>query len=838
MPTRADWAAQFITSPVPAGGPEDPAVYLRRSFDVEPGLVKATLHATAVGLIEPHLNGAVVGEEVLTPGWTSYAHRLLVSSHDVTELLHQGRNAVGAIIGQGWAVGRLGWDSRPHLWSDQPAGWIQLDLDYGDHVETIASGPDFTAGAGGLRNNGIYDGETFDATAEPIGWDQADFDDSTWTPAQSFDWDAELQTRTAPGITRTEELPPVSIARHSEQTIVDFGQILAGWVRLTVTGAEPGTTITLRHGELLHADGTLDVRTLRSAKATDRWILAGPESSTFEPRFTFHGFRYVEISGLPADLDPADIRAVVVHSPMARTGWFTSSNELLNRLHENAIWSMRGNFVGLPTDCPQRDERLGWTGDINAFAPTAVLLHDAEALLRSWLTDLRLEQAATGLVPWVVPDTTETPSSPTALWSDVAVGLPWTLYQEYGDPAILAESYDSMAAFTRQVEGLLDEHSLWSTGFQFGDWLDPDAPQDDPSGAKTDRHLVASAYFCLTTRQMARTAEILGRTDDAAHFNALATRVREAFRREHVTAAGRVTGESATAYALAICFDILDAEQIPTAGKRLAELVAKTGYTISTGFAGTPWVLPALAQAEQWQAAYQLLTQTRCPSFLYPVSMGATTIWERWDAILPDGELNDHGMTSLNHYALGAVAAWLYEEVAGLQRLAPGWSQIRIAPHVGGGLTHARAEHTTVLGTVAAGWRIEDRTMYVEVTVPEGAQAEVVLPLDPAGRSINVGPGAHDWAYDLPTDYGSRPDLSMDTPLAELATDATMWTAIQKVFAAYLPGIPIDASDPQAGTISLNLMFQFIPHPPRGFREDLEATLADPSHADGVRPPA
>lgn len=838
MEATTTWSAQFITSGRPAGNPDDPAVYLRRDFDVAEGLVSAQLHVTAVGLIEPHLNGEVVGDEVLAPGWTSYRHRLVVSTHDVTASLRPGANALGAIVGQGWAVGRLGWEGKRHHWSDQPAGWMQLDLHYGDRVETIASGPEFRAGTGGVCANSLYDGETFDATLEPTGWDQPGFDDHSWEPVALHAWDpATLTAPRAPGIRRTEELPPVSITESAGTLRVDFGQIITGWVRLTVAGAEPGTQVVLRHSELLHEDGSLDVRTLRTAQATDRWILADAQPATFEPRFTFHGFRYVEISGHPGPLAADDIRAVVVHSPLERTGWFSSSNHLLDQLHENTVWSMRGNFVGVPTDCPQRDERLGWTGDINAFAPTAVLLHDAQAFLRNWLADLRAEQAAAGQVPWVVPDVTSTPSSPTALWSDVAVSLPWTLFWEYGDPGILEESYHSMVTFTRQVAALLDDEGLWSSGFQFGDWLDPDAPPDNPAGGKTDRHLVASAYFCLVTQHMALAARELA-TPEAAEFEDLAARVREAFRNEYVTAGGRITGESATAYALAISFGILEPDQEQKAGAHLAHLVARAGYTISTGFAGTPWMLPALASTGQWEAAYQLLTQTRCPSFLYPVTMDATTIWERWDALTPDGQLNDHGMTSLNHYALGAVSAWLYEAVAGIAATAPGWRRFRVAPRPGGGLTHARATHHTVLGRVSAGWRIHDAHMSVEVVVPEGATAQVVLPLDPDGRILDVGPGEHAWRYALPESHGRRPDFSMDTPLSELASDTATWTALTRVFEAYLPGIPIDGNDPQAASISLDVMLQFIPHPPEGFRRDLEATLRDPAHADDVRPPA
>ena len=405
---------------------------------------------------------------------------------------------------------------------------------------------------------------------------------------------------------------------------------------------------------------------------------------------------------------------------MRRTGWLETSNPLLNQLHSNAVWSMRDNFVGVPTDCPQRDERLGWTGDINAFAPTAAFLYDVRGVLGSWLQDLAVEQKATGFVPWVVPDVLSTPSSPTALWSDVAVSLPWALYREYGDPKILADAYESMTMFIRQVAALLDSDGLWSTGFQYGDWLDPDAPIDNPAGGKTDRHLVASAYLCKTTQEMAETARILGHEDDAAEFAALDQRVRAAFRAEYVTEQGscrRRNRHRRTPWPSRSTSSTNGSAQ--HAGDLLARLVAKAGYRISTGFAGTPLVTDALSSTGHLDEAYLLLLETGCPSFLYPVTMGATTIWERWDSIRPDGTINPSGMTSLNHYALGAVVDWMHRTIGGLTALEPGYTRMRIAPAPGGDLTSAHLRHTTTHGDVTVSWSLTMQTMTVEVTIPE-----------------------------------------------------------------------------------------------------------------------
>ncbi|WP_049559610.1 alpha-L-rhamnosidase [Nonomuraea sp. SBT364] len=799
----------FVTAPFAAQAP-----YFRREFTADQPPGRAVLRVSGLGIVEPYLNGTRVGDEVLAPGWTSYRHRVQVSAYDVTALIKAGGNALGAIVGEGWASGRLGFEGKDRHYTDRPALYMRLELTYGPRTEVIVTDEQWTAGTGAVLAASLYDGETYDARLEPERWQLPGFP-GDWLPVEPLGWSLDTLVPTvADPIRRIEELAPVSLETRGARTIVDFGQILTGWVKVRTTG-EAGQSVTIRHAELLK-NGELDVETLRSAKATDTYVHAGG-TAVWEPRFTFHGFRYAEIDG-PFD----EVAAVVVHSDMRRTGWLDTSHEPLDRLHANAVRSMRGNFVGVPTDCPQRDERLGWTGDLNAFAPTAAFLYDVRAVLGSWLEDLAAEQREKGYVPWVVPDVLSAPSSPTALWSDVAVGLPWALYQEYGDTGILRRGYDSMASFVRDVETRLDENGLWSSGFQFGDWLDPDAPPDNPAGGKTDRHLVAAAYLARTTREMADTAGILGKGDDVAHFRALADKVRAAFRAEYVTAHGRVAGESATAYALAICFGLLDPAQEVKAGKRLAELVAKTGYKISTGFAGTPLLLPALSRTGHLTEAYLLLMETGCPSFLYPVSMGASTIWERWDAILPDGTLNSTGMTSLNHYALGAVCDWLHKTVGGLSPLEPGYRRMLIAPRPGGGLTHATLRHWTVHGDVRVTWRIGERFV-LEVTIPDGTHAVVGLP---DGETAEISGGSHTFTCEPPRSYGSREPYSMDTSLKTLAADPAVWRELTEVFAKHLPGIPIDGNAPEAAAFSLNTVLEFIPGASDELRDDLKEAIA------------
>ncbi len=520
-----------------------------------------------------------------------------------------------------------------------------------------------------------------------------------------------------PPVVRHESRRPVEIwTSPAGRTLVDFGQNLVGWLRFTVRG-EAGHEITLRHAEVLE-DGELGVRPLRTARATDRFVLSGGDD-LFEPTKTFHGFRYAEVTGWPTEtageLTAESLEAVVVHSELRRTGHFECSDDLLNQLHSNAVWGLRGNFLDVPTDCPQRDERLGWTGDIAVFAPSAAFLYDVRGFLRDWLVDVGLEQRAQdGLVPFVVPDVLkymehpkEFPAPETAaIWSDAAVWVPWALWQAYGDLTVLEDQYDSMAAHVTRVESLLSPSGLWDKGFQFGDWLDPQAHPDRPFEAKADNGVVATACLYRTARMVADAAALTGREEDAARFGALADRTREAFNKHYVHdidgADGTITSDAPSVYALAIAFDMLDDDDRRRAGDRLAELAAENDYHVATGFAGTAFITDALTETGHLDAAYRLLLQRTCPSWLYPVTMGATTIWERWDSMLPDGSINSGEMTSFNHYALGAVVDWMHRTIGGIAPLEPGYRRVRIAPRPGGGLTWASTSLETVHGLVSS----------------------------------------------------------------------------------------------------------------------------------------
>jgi len=724
---------------------------LRREFTLPAPVVRARLLVTAHGLHEVEVNGRRVGDEVLAPGWTSYTTRLRYRTHDVTALMREGPNAVGAWLADGWYRGRFGIRGGVrNLYGERTALLAQLEVDLADGRRVVvATGPDadgsgWRAAHGPLRASNLYDGESFDARLAVPGFSAPGFDDSAWSGVRHHPRDpATLVAADGPPVRCTRELLPVAVLTSpSGATVLDFGQNLTGRLRLRVRG-RAGDRVVLRHAEVLQ-DGELCTRPLRSAAATDTYVLAGdPGGEEWEPRFTVHGFRYAEVAGWPGALSEGDVVARVVHSDLRRTGWFACSDARLERLHENVVWSLRSNFVDLPTDCPQRAERLGWTGDIQVFGPTAAFLYDCSGFLASWLADVAAEQLPDGTVPWYVPRVPAgfwEPPQPGAVWGDVAVLLPAVLHERYGDAGVLRRQYDSARRWVDLVERLAGPGRLWDTGLQLGDWLDPAAPPDDPAAARTDRYLVATAYFAHSARTLAAIAGVLGEDADAARYGALAQEVREAFTAAHLRPGGRLSSDAQTAYALALVFGLLPEGDREAAGRRLAELVAEEGHRVGTGFAGVNLVADALTGTGHDETAHALLTETGCPSWLYQVAMGATTTWERWDSMLPDGTVNPGQMTSFNHYALGSVADWMHRTVAGLAPAAPGYRRLLVRPRPGAGLASASARHETPYGTAAVAWRRSGDRLVVDVEVPLGVRAVLDLPGHPA---TEVGAGRH-----------------------------------------------------------------------------------------------
>ncbi|CCH87624.1 alpha-L-rhamnosidase A [Modestobacter italicus] len=746
----ADWTATLVR-PVPVGEGE-PAALLRREFVLDRPVVRARLYATAQGVYEAELNGAVVGDQVLAPGWTSYRHRLRYQTHDVTGLLREGANAIGVHLADGWFTGFLGFTGKRDWYGDRTGAFVQLEVEHPDGSRTVVTTDgSWRSAPSPLTRAGLYNGETFDSRRELPGWSAPAFDDGDWAPVETGSLDVgTLVAPTGPPVRRTGTVPVREISTSpSGATLVDFGQNLVGRIRFALPDAPAGTEITVRHAEVLE-HGELGTRPLKAARATDVVVLDGNGPRTWEPRFTSHGFRYAEVSGWPGELTADALEAVVLHTDLRRTGTFSCSDPDVERLHENVVWGMRGNFLDLPTDCPQRDERLGWTGDLQVFAPTASFLYDTTGMLRSWLADLAVEQLEDhdGIVPMYVPflPLLPFPLQADVGWGDAAVVVPWVLYQRTGDAGLLADQWASMTAwidvFAARAGADLD---FPEGGFSFGDWLDTAAPPDNPAAARTPWQCVATAYLARSARTVAEAAEVLGR--DGTRFADLAERAAQRFRAEYVTPTGRVTFPSQTAYALALEFDLLTPEQREHAGALLAEQVLKDGFHIATGFLGTPLVTDALTSAGELPTAYELLLQRENPSWLYPVTMGATTIWERWDSMLPDGTINPGEMTSFNHYALGAVADWLHRTVAGLAPAAPGYRRLRVAPRPGPGITAAAATHDTPYGPASVSWTVDGSDFALDVVVPPSTTAEVVLP--DGGAPVEVGSGRHSFTREI-----------------------------------------------------------------------------------------
>jgi alpha-L-rhamnosidase len=730
-----DWTADWIgPAPSPADSLPSPSSLLRRTFRLRGPVRAARLYITSLGLYEVHLNGRRVGDQLFTPGWTSYHRRLQYQTYDVTSVLTPGDNALAAMLGDGWYRGYLAFSGQRSLYGQRLALRAQLEITYQDGgTERVVSDSGWRTSTGAVLSSDIYRGETYDARREQAGWTAAAFDDRSWAPVAVLDPPpAGLTASMSPPVRRVRELKPVAIRRApSGETLFDLGQNFTGWARLRVRGSA-GTTVTLRYAEVLDKAGNLYTANLRGATQTDRYVLKGEGEEVYQPHFTFHGFRYVAVAGLPGLPDTATVTGIAVSSDLEQTGTLVTSDSLLNQLQRNIVWGQRSNFLDVPTDCPQRDERLGWTGDAQVFSRTAAFNMDVSGFFAKWLADVAADQFAGGSVPWVVPNVLgedSMRSGGTAGWSDAAVVIPWNMYLTYGDRGLLARQYASMRAWVEYARRQAGPGLIWRPGWQFGDWLA--LHSDDPSypGATTGTDFLATAYLAHSTDLLARTAVVLGREEDAAAYQALFRQVREAFDREFLSPAGRVGENTQTAYVLALAFDLLPDSVRPLAAERLVRDIRLRGNHLTTGFLGTPNLLHVLSGTGHADVAFDLLTQRTYPSWLYPITMGATTMWERWDGIRADSSFEDPGMNSFNHYAFGAVGDWMYRNIGGIEvdPAAPGYRRARIAPRPGGGVTSASASLETPYGRLTSQWRLEPEQLVLDLEVPANTSAEVTL---------------------------------------------------------------------------------------------------------------
>jgi alpha-L-rhamnosidase len=743
-----DWKAQWI-EPAEEADPKasQPAPLLRGSFTVKGAVRQARVYATSLGLYELEINGRRVGDQLFTPGWTSYGKRLQYQTYDVTSHLRAGTNAIGATLGDGWYRGYLGWRERRNVYGQRLALLAQLSIEYADgRVETAGTDASWRSATGPIRMSDIYMGERYDARLERPGWSAPGYDDRDWAPVRVVSPERrELVAPAGPPVRKIEGIRPLRILRTpAGETVFDMGQNLVGHVRLKVRGPA-GTSVRLRHFEELDAAGNVYTANLRAAKQQVSYVLKGGGEEVYEPRFTFQGFRYVAVDGWPGEPTLESLTGIVVHSDMEPVGSFRCSSPLVGRLQHNILWGQKGNFLDVPTDCPQRDERMGWTGDAQAFAPTAAFNMDVAGFFTKWLGDLAADQHGNGSVPHVVPDVLSSAgefAGGSAGWADAAVIIPWTMYLVYGDTRLLERQYPSMKAWVEHVRGQAGPDLVWSEGRHFGDWLAFATTASDYPGATTGKDLIATAFFARSTDLLQRAALVLGKREDASAYATLLPRIRRAFVREFVTAAGRVGENTQTAYALALHFDLLPEELRAEAARRLAAEVRTRGH-LTTGFVGTPYLCHVLTRYGRPDLAYQLLNRQEYPSWLYPVKQGATTIWERWDGRKPDGSFQNPGMNSFNHYAYGAIGEWMYQVVAGLELdpAEPGYKHVRVQPRPGGGLTSAEARLRTLYGETVAGWALADGRLTVSAVVPPNARGSVRLPgAALAGVSEGGGP--------------------------------------------------------------------------------------------------
>ncbi|WP_281890685.1 alpha-L-rhamnosidase [Paenibacillus sp. YYML68] len=724
----SEWTAAWITASC-----EQPEAcpYMRKPFTLREGIVAARIYATSLGVYQLFVNGEKADDTLFTPGWTSYSKRLQYQTYDVTRLLASGENALGVMLGNGWYKGNLGWKGSSDLYGSQRAALVQLHVQYEDGTEdVIVSDRSWKASAGPLLMSELYHGEVYDARLEQDGWSRIGFDDSQWTDVSLLEHGFDtLIAQEGEAVRVVEELTPVDVLRTPNgETVVDFGQNLVGWVKLTVE-AEEGHTITLRHAEVLDEAGNFYTSNLRTAKQTITYICRGGGVERYCPYFSFQGFRYIQVEGIPHELVASSVVAQVIYSDMDQTGSFECSDEMVNQLQRNIVWGQKGNFLDIPTDCPQRDERLGWTGDAQVFIRTAAFNMNVATFFTKWLKDLAADQLPDGGVPFVIPDILRGQHSSSA-WGDAAVICPWVLYERYGDRRVLEQQYDSMVRWVEYIRSQGDHEYLWNTGFHFGDWLAMDAPKGTRMGA-TPKDLIATAFYAYSSSLVAKAAHVLGKQEDAARYTELSAQVAREFRKEFVTPNGRVASPTQTAYVLALMFDLLEDTDRERAASILARYVEENHNRLTTGFVGTPYLCLALSKHGYTELAYKLVLQKEYPSWLYPITKGATTIWEHWDGIQPDGSLCTDPMNSYNHYAYGSIGEWLYRVAAGLDtdEEYPGYKKSRIAPQLTDAIDYAQASYCSMYGVVAAGWeRQENGAISVKVTIPPNTGATVILP--------------------------------------------------------------------------------------------------------------
>jgi len=764
-----DWQAEWIGAPLIGTGVHRPPVpLLRRAFTLADNVQQARLYITALGLYVPSINGQRVGEDWFRPGWTDYRKRVPYQVYDVTAHLKPGANAIGALLGDGWYCGRVASLDRGTAYGTVPSLRAQLEILLADGSRvTIATDAAWRWTTGAILGADLIDGEDHDARRAVDGWDRPGAVSGDWRPVELMQPDHAGPLVASPSLPVRcveERIPvsdpqPVACGWGRRGYIVDLGQNLTGVIRYRVRGPA-GATVRFRYGEMLQSDGCLYTANLRSARATDYYTLRGdPQGETWTPAFTFHGFRYVEVSApdhwfgnaTPLETPTRDsVIGLVLMSETPETGRFTCDHELLNRLQSNIRWGQRGNFLEAPTDCPQRDERLGWTGDAQVFASTAAFNADVAAFFTKWLRDLVDAQSPQGEIPSVAPNVLG-PGDGGPGWSDACIVVPWTIYNAYADRRVLERCYPAIKHWLAYLQRTSRDGlrcGPWHEGHRgFGDWL----ALDIDNRSATSKMLIGTAAYAMCAGRGAEIAALLGAAEDARSFAAMQAEAVAAFNREFVSPAGALSEPTQTAYLMALAWDLLPEPMRPAAFARLLERFAEKNWHLCTGFLGTPLICPVLTRFGRVDLAYRILLQTTYPGWLFPIGNGATTMWERWNSWTPERGFGDVGMNSFNHYAYGAIGNWIYQTIGGIAPAQPGYRQVHIAPRPGGPLTHAEAALDSPHGRIETSWTRDGNKFHLTVRIPANTTATVALP---DGATHAVAAGTHKFSALL-----AAPDL-------------------------------------------------------------------------------
>ncbi len=741
---------------------------------------KARIYATALGLYQINLDGKKVGEDFFTPGWTSYHHRIQVQTYNVTEMLDEDSARMEIIVADGWYKGPFGFTLRPNIYGDKTAALAELHITYEDGTkEIVKTDADWKVTTGAIRESQIYFGEIIDSTFAASEKDSK--------AVQILEQDKSIligQEGEPVQITCRTEAKELIVTPKGE-LVLDFGQNMSGFVEVHVPGTagcgEAGQKIVVYHAEVLDKDGNFYPETLRQATSVDTYICNG-EEQIFRPHFTFHGFRYIRLEGIEKDaIDLKNFIACTLHTNMELTGNFTCSDERVNQLWHNVQWGMRSNFLDIPTDCPQRDERLGWTGDAQIFAPTASFHMNTALFFEKWLHDLKAEQTKEWGVPHVIPNILGDQASASA-WSDVAAIVPWVVYETFGDKRVLEDQFDSMKGWVDYITEHCGENGLWQSGFQYGDWLALDKEESADRTGATDKYLVANAYYAYSCECVIKAAEALGKTEEAEKYGTLYKKIVDLFNEEYITRTGRMVSETQTGCILALHFRLAEKKYRGRILEALKTNIENHKNHLATGFVGTPYACLTLSDYGEHDLAGTIFLQDDYPSWLYAVKMGATTIWERWNSIMPDGTFDESGMNSLNHYSYGSIAEWMVKKVAGINLVEPGYKKFYVKPMFIKGITNVEATYESVYGMIKSAWKCENKVITVDVTVPANTTADIYLP-EKEGVTT-VGSGTYHYEYATETSL-EKDRYSMDSTLQQIISEPL---AVE-LFNQHVPGM-------------------------------------------------